>query len=312
VYDLAMRELVHALVASPVDDRPIPSLDAWWERHVATGARFDRTIERAAACGFQADTLGYAFASGYHAALGALCPELPRDQLAALCATERGGAHPRAIETKLEPRGAGFVLSGHKRWATLSTRANEFLVVASTGVDERGKNRLAVVRVPSGAPGVVVRPMPETPFAPEIPHAEIDLVDVAVEAAAVLPGDGYDRYLKPFRTVEDEHVTAAALGHAVRLARTEGLSRARIEEAVALLASVAAISAEPPSAPETHLALAGFFQLFGGFVERLGRELADKGGAAHARFARDTALFGVAQGARTKRSEAAWGSFDRR
>ena len=39
-------------------------------------------------------------------------------------------------------------------------------------------------------------------FVPEISHAEVELDRVKVSDADVLPGDGYDDYLKPFRTIE--------------------------------------------------------------------------------------------------------------
>ena len=45
-------------------------------------------------------SVGGAFLAGYQAALRALVPDLP-DGLVALCATEEGGAHPRAIATLL-------------------------------------------------------------------------------------------------------------------------------------------------------------------------------------------------------------------
>ena len=37
--------------------------------------------------------------------------------------------------------------------------------------------------------------------------------------ADLLPGDGYDIYLKPFRTIEDIHVHAALIGYLVGVAR---------------------------------------------------------------------------------------------
>jgi hypothetical protein len=35
----------------------------------------------------------------------------------------------------------------------------------------------------------------------------------------LLPGDGYDRYLKPFRSIEDIHIQAATLAWVLREAR---------------------------------------------------------------------------------------------
>ena len=53
---------------------------------------------------------------------------------------------------------------------------------------------------------MTIEDRPPTPFAPEIPHARITLANVTVRDEDVLPGDGYARYLKPFRTIEDTFV----------------------------------------------------------------------------------------------------------
>ena len=84
-------------------------------------------------------------------------------------------AHPRAIATKLESDGDGFTLTGRKKWVTGGPLADLLLVVASTGTDDAGKNRLRLVRVDARAPGVRIEPMPPTPFVPEIPHAQVVL-----------------------------------------------------------------------------------------------------------------------------------------
>ena len=85
----------------------IASLADWWARHRALAAREARPFDQALLGGFAADRLGYAFASGYQAALRALVPDLPPDRVASLCVTERGGASPRAITTLLTARAEG-------------------------------------------------------------------------------------------------------------------------------------------------------------------------------------------------------------
>lgn len=57
---------------------------------------------------------------------------------------------------------------------------------------------------------------------PEISHGEVEMCDVRVPAASVLEGDGYELYMKPFRTVEDIHVLGAALGYCLAAARDAG------------------------------------------------------------------------------------------
>ena len=54
------------------------------------------------------------------------------------------------------------------------------------------------------------------------PARPIALHDVRVAADSLLPGDGYDRYVKPFRTIEDTHINAALMAWLLREARVRG------------------------------------------------------------------------------------------
>ena len=190
------------------------------------------TLDRAALAGFAADRLGFAFVGGYGAALAQLVPSIaPR---ACLAATERGGAHPRAILTTLsEPDAAtgARLLDGEKTWITLGTLATELLVVARLGGPREareGKGSLRVVRLPAARAGITLREGVATPFAPEVPHAEARFEGVSVAPEELLEGDGYDEYLKPFRTIEDVHVLGATLGYLVRVARTKSNNRSTV------------------------------------------------------------------------------------
>jgi alkylation response protein AidB-like acyl-CoA dehydrogenase len=258
----------------------------------------DRPIDAAVRGGHEADHLGGAFTAGYGAALRALVPGAPART--SLCATEEGGAHPRAIATTL----ADGRLRGRKKWSTLATEAELLLVVASIGLDDDGRNRLRLVRVVPTARGVTITPMPPPPFAPEIGHAEIAFDDVAVAPADVLPGDGYDDYLKPFRTVEDIHVHGALLGWMLGLAERHGWPRDRVEHLLVGVAALRSLAAAPPLAPETHVALAGAIALTRDLVEHAPWDTLDP--EALARWRRDRPLLEVAGRARAARLDAAW------
>ena len=97
------------------------------------------TVERALVGGARADRVGYAFAIGYAMALESLVGP----GSAALCVTEDGGNHPRAIETRL----VDGRVTGKKTWATLADRAAHLLVAARDGTDAARRPRLRVVRV---------------------------------------------------------------------------------------------------------------------------------------------------------------------
>jgi acyl-CoA dehydrogenase len=278
-----------AAVTMPSDD-----LDAWFATLAA--CPFDETIERALWAGFHADRLGFAFVGGYQSALADLLGRAPRERLALAATESTGGAHPRAIATRWEHG----KLYGEKSFATLASKADAILVVASRGV-ENGKNRLVVVRVPKDSPGLTIVDRPRLAFAPEVPHATITLDGASGE---ILPGDGYDMYLKPFRTIEDTHVLAAALGHVIREMRA--LEPAAVEAAIAIAMGLVAQAARGPSDPVRHVALAGAFTA----TRRLLAEhdpvwqRADPG--VRARWERDRPLLVVAENVRAARSQAAW------
>jgi alkylation response protein AidB-like acyl-CoA dehydrogenase len=265
------------------------------------------TVDRAALGGLAAAGVGWAFACGYEAALARLDPEAARDgSLTALCATEEGGGHPRAIRTTLTPLGGDgrHAMTGRKAWVTLGAEAEVLLVVASVGVDAQGRNRLRVARVPSTRPGVRLEPGGVTPFAPEIGHARAVFEEVLVDHGELLPGDGYATVLKPFRTIEDTHVMAAILGWGIGVARRCAWERAWIDEAVALVVALRAIGAAPPSEPGTHIALAGALTGTRRLLHAAAWDRVDP--PVRAAWERDRTLLDVASTVRAARLEAAW------
>ena len=291
----------------PVRVDSVEALDATSRR---SEAAVSPSIERAILAGFAADRLGYAFAGGYRTALTCLVPGIAGR--ACLAATEEGGGHPRAIRTTLREDGQGaFVLDGKKSFVTLGTAAEELLVVASTGESE-GKNRLAVVRVPATRQGIVLTAGMALPFVPEIPHAEATFKNVHIAPNEVLPGDGYDRYLKPFRTIEDLHVVAATVGYWLSLARRFHFGHAAVEDLSALVLALCATEACDPSATGTHIALAGLFTRLRSFLAspEIQQAMTKVEPDERARFERDWPLLRIAEKARVARLESAWNRLD--
>jgi hypothetical protein len=239
-----------------------------------------------------------------------MVPDLPEDRLASLCVTERGGGHPRAIEARLTPAPGGYRLTGRKRWATLSGGDGVLLVTASEGADPQGRPRLRVARVDGAAAGVTLHPMPETPFTPEIGHGEVELCDVMVTEDALLPGDGFARYVRPFRTVEDVHVQAAIYAYVLREIRLHALGRPLAERFAALLTALRALAAEDPTAPDVHVSLAGVLTLAGPPLDELERAWARTESPAHARWERDRVLLSVAGSVRALRLGRAWDALE--
>jgi hypothetical protein len=287
--------------------RAHPTIADWWQAH-RTATRGLSPIERALLGGASADRVAWAFAAGYAAALRALVPGLEEDGLAALAATEEGGAHPRAIKTELRPaEGGAFALHGVKRFVTLATEAAILYVVArEAGTEVDGRPQLRVVKVGRNAEGVRAVPLPPTPFVPEIPHAEVHFEGVAVAAADVLPGDGYDRYLKPFRTIEDIHVHAAGLAFLVGMARRYGFADAAVARLVALLVALHALAAADPVAVATHVALEGVIRDSEAVLSSLDSEWGKAEPETRARWEADRGLFRVAGKVRVQRAAKAF------
>jgi acyl-CoA dehydrogenase len=275
---------------------PMDSLDDWWTRHQAVAERIEASVDVALAAGFDADRVGYAFGSGYCAAGHALFSGTAGRRIA-LCATEEGGVQPGAIQTRLsEGR-----LNGQKRFVTFGSHAEVLLVVCSVG-ERDGRNLLAVVAI-EPRPGVVIEPLPATPFVPEIPHAAVRFENVAVTPEEVLPGDGYSAYLKPFRTVEDAHVFAALLGMLIRIGRGSWTT-GTVERLLACAAAVRELALADSSSRAVHAALGGTLKQCVEVIDALDFEAVDA--ATRSRWERDRRLLKVASSARTARLAAAW------
>ena len=298
--------LVERLLATPlrIASDAGHGVAQWMEGHRAASEAL-APVDAAILGGAAADRVAYAFAAGYAAALRVLCPTLPASALAAFCATEAGGVHPRAIATRLEGSApAPATVTGHKRFVTFAEHADRLLVVASEGAGADGRNRLRVAVVAARGPGVTLSLLPPTPFTPEMGHAEVTFD--AAPALEVLPGDGYARYLKPFRTIEDVHVHAALLGHLAAAAHRAGWPQPFQERVLGGISAVRSLSAADASAPGTHLALAGALATARALVEESGAFWSGGDPDLAARWERDRVLVMVAEKARVARTASAW------
>lgn len=296
--------LEHLMQRAPTS-LPLDTLEAWWSIHEATVGAFERPVDVAMAAGFAADRLGWAFGSGYQCAGEAMFGARARGRRTALCATEQDGVHPRAIRTRLERHGGGWLLNGEKSFVTFGAEAVLLAVVASIGQSADGKNMLKVALVEPGA-GVHISVHDVGAFVPEIPHARVRFDGVALTDADLLPGDGYDVYLKPFRTVEDIHVHAALVGYLVAVARRHALSRHLVERLLASATSLRSLASADPSRPALHVALGGVLANTGVLLADMETEWPRVGAPTRERWQRDRALLDVAGRARGLRLEAAW------
>ncbi len=295
------------LSASQAAASPCESVAQWWPRHRAIAGEHPDPIHQAIVGGFVADRVGWAFASGYQAALHALFPDAPGDRICALCVTETDGNSPKSIKSTLKKSGDAWALDGSKRWTTLGPDGALFFVAARDAAASGERPAIKLVRVPSGSPGLRIQAMPPTKFVPEIPHAQLHFENLKIRETEILEGDGYDQYVKPFRTVEDIHVQAAVLSYLMREGQLLSWPQHWLERLSALLAALGKLSDMPAAHAETHIALAGALAIGAGLIgETEAFWQAAAGDPAAARWQRDRELLEMAGAARAQRTKRAW------
>lgn len=298
-------ELLDVLSAS-VEAEPEGQLERVWSAYRAARDAGAEPFTAAALVASRADRLGLAFAAGYLAALQQLAPEteLP----CALCVTEEGGTHPRVMETTLEPGAGGrYELTGTKTFVTFGNLAKTLLIAAKVGDKPDGRPEIAVARIPASRAGVTLQVHPATPFAPEIPHARLELRHVEVREGERLPGDGFSQYVKPFRTVEDIHVLGTAIGYLIGVTRRTNGPALLLADLGAALVALDRLRDVPPLDPRAHIVLHGVYQRVADLAA--GDDMARVWEAApedeRNRWQRDRPLLDVASRARGARFERA-------
>ena len=282
---------------SALSSDPIAATDAadWWRQTAAVRAKFpDNPIARAIALGAHADRLSYAFLGSYTAAITVLDPSIT--DIGALCATESGGGHPRDMLTTL----VGDRLSGTKQFVSGGPLASVLLVVAKVG-EVDGRPELKLARINAGAEGVKFEEGLTLDFVPEVPHGAVTFTNAKIDR--VLEGDGYERHLKPFRTIEDLHVFGAVIACLVSNGKRV-LPQELIEQLLAVLAAISHLGNESPREPTVHLALAGVLRQARALIDSIEIEKFEAG--FRERWVRDRVLLGVAQRVREQRRARAW------
>ncbi|MDU9415420.1 acyl-CoA dehydrogenase family protein [Pseudomonas sp. zfem005] len=279
-----------------INDRlPAAPMEDWY------GALLERLgeaspFELAVLGGRLAATPGLAFLAGYQGALRLLWPSAPQS-LGALCVTESRSTRPADMHTRL----AGLSLSGRKDFVTAADAA-DWLLVAAREEAEGQPPRLALVVVRNGAPGVRIETLPSLPLMPDIPHARLHLDAAHCERLA---GDGWDAYVKPFRSIEDLHVLAAMGGWLLGVGRDSGWPEPLQLRLLGLLGSAAEVSRLCATSPTMHLMLAGLFAQFDGLRPELESALANGPQAWASLWQRDQGVLSLAVGPRAKRLEKA-------
>ncbi|MFJ2536095.1 acyl-CoA dehydrogenase [Pseudomonas sp. NPDC087614] len=249
-------------------------------------------FELAVAGGRLMATPGLAFLVGYQAALRMLWPSAPLS-LGALCATEQRSLRPADMQTRL----TDLHLSGRKDFVTAGDAADWLLIAARS--EEPGQTpRLSLAVVYPGEPGVRVEKLPALPLMPDISHGRLHLDGALCE---LLAGDGWDAYVKPFRTLEDVYVLSAMTAWLYGVGQDSDWPQALQLRLLALLAGCAEMSRQPPNTPAGHVLLGGLFAQFDALKPEVDLALSEGHSEWAAMWQRDQGVMQLASGARAKR-----------
>lgn len=244
---------------------------------------------------------GLAFAMGYQAALRVLWPSAPAG-LGAICVTENRSIRPADLATRV----SGTRLFGRKDFVTAGDQA-EWLMVAARCETEGLQPRLSMTVVYPGEPGVRLEALPPAPIMPETGHARAWFENAL---CALLPGDGWNDYVKPFRSVEDLYILAALVAWLLGIAIEDPWPQSVQLRLLAVLGGCAEAARQPPLAPATHLLLAGLFAQFDALAPEVEHAFDVSHRALGPVWRRDRALFDLARGAREKRLARALGMLE--
>nr|WP_315434921.1 acyl-CoA dehydrogenase family protein [uncultured Pseudomonas sp.] len=249
-------------------------------------------FELAVAGGRRMATPGLAFLVGYQAALRMLWPSAPLS-LGALCATEQRSLRPADMQTRLKD----LRLSGRKDFVTAGDAADWLLVAARS--EEPGETpRLSLAVVYPGEPGVKVEKLPALPLMPDISHGRLYLDGALCE---LLAGDGWDAYVKPFRTLEDVYVLSAMTAWLYGIGQDSDWPQALQLRLLALLAGCAEASRQAPNNPPGHVLLGGLFAQFEALAGEVDQALGNGPVEWAQMWQRDKGVMQLAAGARAKR-----------
>ena len=237
-------------------------------------------------------TPGQAFLVGYQAALRMLWPSAPLS-LGALCATEQGSLRPADMQTRL----TDLRLSGRKDFVTAGNAA-DWLLVAARSEEPDADPRLSLAVIYRDEPGVRVEKLAPLPLMPDISHGRLFLDNALCE---LLAGDGWDAYVKPFRTLEDIYVLSAMTAWLYGVGQECDWPQGLQLRLLGLLAGCAETSRQPPTHPAGHVLLGGLFAQFEGLKAEVNESLAGGPPEWAAMWQRDQAVMDLAAGARGKR-----------
>ena len=165
---------------------------------------------------------------------------------------------------------------------------------------------LSVMRMPATADGVSMSPRNPAAFMPELPAARMQLQDVVLDASAMLPGDGWTDYARPFGALEELYVSVALMGYLLREGRARDWPQAMLRQMLATITLLERIAAEVES-DQGLVLLAGATEWVRTLMTRATAQWADQPeDAGGQRWARDQTVQRMWADAGARRGDRAW------
>ncbi len=284
-----------------------PTFEKWQIFIKENNQSWAAPVDRAISEGFLSDRLAYAFSAGLQAAFYCLLPELEKDAIFSFCVSEKHGSHPSKIKTSLKkiPSSEMWCINGQKQFVSCALYADQLLVAASKGAGGKKGNILKIILVKSNIKGLKIESMGNIPFIPEISHGLITFDNVIVDLSQILPEDGYEDYIKPFRTIEDICIYAGLLGYLFKAACKFYWSQKIKEQILFLLTGIRSLSFSDFKDPVVHITLGGFECQLNSLINELSQYW-NKEDKEHIRWHRDHIILNIAGNIKSKRLAAAW------
>jgi hypothetical protein len=275
----------------PLRRLPEPAaLDDWFAELLSRCA--GGSFELAVLGGRLAVTPGLAFLAGYQAALRRLWPAAP-EGLGALCATENRALRPADMQTRLDE----LTVTGSKDFVTAGNAA-AWLLVPARDEAPGDSPRLSLCVVGAGERGVVIEEGPRLPLVPDIAHGRLRLERAPCHRLA---GDGWDDYVKPFRTLEDMYVLASLTSWLYGVGLECDWPQRLQLLLLGILGGAAEVSRLPPAEAATHLLLASLNQQFETLAQQLDTALSSSPDPWMHLWQRDRGVLQLARSARATR-----------
>lgn len=300
------QQLIERVLCPTLSRYSPSSMQQWQALFIRQSADLANSVERAIIGGRCSRNLAFAFAAGYQSALEAMFGLGAAAPLSSLCVSEAKGNHPRMIETRLSPLGKDYELTGSKSFVSGGTEAEQLYIACHTGSQENGLPALKLVCIPAASDGVLIEANPALPFMPEVSHGKISLQGVKIRAENLLPGDGYLRYIKPFRTYEDLHVLSAVLGFRLGEACEAAWPTDVIEQHLSLCLATRSLAEQALDTPESHLMLAGLRSQIHQLIAQSDALFESHNPAGFALWQRDKPILKMAAKAHQTRTQKAW------